>query len=351
MAVRSAAADIDADDPGARRTRRLVRVADGAVSLQWLAITGISTVLVTRGYLSATGYPQVGNGTLHIAHALWGGLLMLAAIAVALVYAGADSRAWTVLLGGAGLGLFADEIGKYLTRTDDYFYRPAAAIIYLLFALLLVLASLLERGTVDDSDARLGEAAHIAATGLVSGLGAERRSRAIAALEGRADPAGLAVLRLLELAPERRPGVLRRIRRGLEARARRLADRRGAGEVVAMLLFLSHLVVAIVFLVQACLLGVGEHLAPGTEDWAVVAEAGTRGVSLLLVSVGLIRWRADRQSAYRWFRAALLVDLLITQVLNFSDSQFRAVAELPYQLVLLAFVTYWLRSAAAAGRQ
>ena len=351
MAVHSSAAGIDQVGQDAGRTRRLVRIADGAVSLQWLAITGISTVLITRGYLSATGYPQIGSGTLHIAHALWGGLLMLAAIAVALVYAGADSRIWTVLLGGAGLGLFTDEVGKYLTRTNDYFYRPAAAIIYLLFASLLVLASLLDRGGTDAGDAGLGEAAQIAATGLVAGLTPESRSRATAALEGREDPAGLAVLRLLELVPVRRPGPVRRTWRASVSRAQQLADRRGTGEVAAVLLFLSHLAVAIVFVVQACLLGAGEQLAPGTEDWAVVAEAATRSVSLLLVSIGITRWRADRHSAYRWFRAALLVGLLVTQVLNFSVSQFRAVAELPFQLVLLAFVTRRARLTAASSTQ
>ena len=33
---------------------------------------GIATVLITRAYLAATGYPQIGGGALHIAHVLWG---------------------------------------------------------------------------------------------------------------------------------------------------------------------------------------------------------------------------------------------------------------------------------------
>ena len=36
-------------------------------------------VLVTRLYLTLTGFPKVGGGGLHLAHLLWGGLLMLAA--------------------------------------------------------------------------------------------------------------------------------------------------------------------------------------------------------------------------------------------------------------------------------
>jgi len=38
------------------------------------------TVIATRVYLELTGYPQLGNSVLHIAHALWGGLLLIIAV-------------------------------------------------------------------------------------------------------------------------------------------------------------------------------------------------------------------------------------------------------------------------------
>ncbi|HEY5903448.1 MAG TPA: hypothetical protein VIU39_12900, partial [Anaerolineales bacterium] len=34
------------------------------------------SVSVTRLFLSLSGYPQIGGGELHIAHVLWGGLLL-----------------------------------------------------------------------------------------------------------------------------------------------------------------------------------------------------------------------------------------------------------------------------------
>ena len=36
------------------------------------------TVIATRVFLELSGYPQIGNDVLHIAHALWGGLLFFA---------------------------------------------------------------------------------------------------------------------------------------------------------------------------------------------------------------------------------------------------------------------------------
>jgi len=49
---------------------------------QYLVITLLSfaaSVILIRLFLELTGYPQVGNSELHIAHVLWGGLLLFAA--------------------------------------------------------------------------------------------------------------------------------------------------------------------------------------------------------------------------------------------------------------------------------
>jgi hypothetical protein len=43
-------------------------------------ISRIATVLVIRTELWLTNYPQLGGSGLHIAHLLWGALLMLLAI-------------------------------------------------------------------------------------------------------------------------------------------------------------------------------------------------------------------------------------------------------------------------------
>ncbi|OLE26882.1 MAG: hypothetical protein AUG49_07150 [Catenulispora sp. 13_1_20CM_3_70_7] len=303
-----------------------------------MTIAGIATVLITRAYLAATGYPKVGGGTIHIGHVLWGGLLMIAALTVALVWVGKRARNWTALLGGVGVGLFVDEGGKYLTTTNDYFYRPAAAIIYLLFAALLVLASLLGRDTAaeatDPAD-RLALAAQTAATALISGLTHDERDRALRLLDGCAGADRDAVVHLLSLAPPHEPG--RWVRLG--TRIRRLADHvawlRFAEAVVFTLLVLSHVVVAVVFIVQAT---TGE---PHTTDaGAVAASAVTRTAAALVVLTAVrLLLRTRRVAAYRLARAAVLLDLLVTEIFNFHDSQFGALAELPWLLAAFMFLT------------
>jgi hypothetical protein len=97
------------------------------------------SVMVTRLFLQLTGYPKIGRGELHIAHVLWGGLILFIAALLPLVYANRWVYTTGALLSGIGVGLFIDEVGKFITLNNDYFYPPAAPIIYALFLLTVLI--------------------------------------------------------------------------------------------------------------------------------------------------------------------------------------------------------------------
>jgi hypothetical protein len=96
------------------------------------------SVIAIRLFLVLTGYPQLGSATLHIAHVLWGGLLLFVGGLLPLVLANAWVYTLSAVLNGVGMGLFIDEIGKFITQTNDYFYPPAAPIIYAFFLLVVL---------------------------------------------------------------------------------------------------------------------------------------------------------------------------------------------------------------------
>lgn len=96
------------------------------------------TVVLTRLFLEITGYPQIGRGELHIAHVLWGGLILFVAALFPLIFANQWALTVSSVLSGVGIGLFIDEVGKFITRDNDYFFPPAAPIIYAFFLLTVL---------------------------------------------------------------------------------------------------------------------------------------------------------------------------------------------------------------------
>lgn len=92
-------------------------------------------VAVTRLFLELSGYPQIATSELHIAHLLWGGLLIFLAALMTLTLCNRWVYNVAAIFAGLGMGLFLDEVGKFITQSNDYFYPPAASVIYVLFLL------------------------------------------------------------------------------------------------------------------------------------------------------------------------------------------------------------------------
>jgi hypothetical protein len=95
------------------------------------------TVISVRVFLQVTGFPQIGNSVLHIAHALWGALLMFIAVFLPLALANRWAIQVSAMLSGIGIGLFIDEVGKFITQSNDYFFPPALPLIYSFFLLVV----------------------------------------------------------------------------------------------------------------------------------------------------------------------------------------------------------------------
>lgn len=121
----------------------------------------VATIGVVRTFLALTGYPQIGSGTLHIAHVMWGGLILYIAAILPLIYLNPRLRPLGAVLSGVGMGLFLDEVGKFITRQYDYFFPAAAAIIYVFFLLIVILVVMIRRPEEVDGRAELVKALEI----------------------------------------------------------------------------------------------------------------------------------------------------------------------------------------------
>ncbi len=115
---------------------RFARNIIGEDLLENFIISAVASLLLIRLYLYITDYPQLGGSGLHIAHMLWGGMLMLVALFISLGCLSHPAHEWAAVLGGIGFGAFIDELGKFITQDNNYFFQPTIAIIYVTFILI-----------------------------------------------------------------------------------------------------------------------------------------------------------------------------------------------------------------------
>lgn len=116
--------------------KKLARNIYAGSLLEIFMVTAVTSVLAIRFFLEITGYPQVSGGGLHIAHVLVGGLFMLTSILILLIFLGNYSKSLAAVLGGFGFGAFIDELGKFITSDNNYFFKPTIGLIYIIFVLL-----------------------------------------------------------------------------------------------------------------------------------------------------------------------------------------------------------------------
>jgi len=137
------------------RVRQPVKREDAEHYLILTLLSFALSVTFTRLFLSLSGYPQIGGGELHVAHMLWGGLLLFGAALLPLVWTNRWVYTTGALLAGAGVGLFIDEVGKFITKNNDYFYPAAAPIIYAFFLLTVLLYLRIRRPLTRDARTEL----------------------------------------------------------------------------------------------------------------------------------------------------------------------------------------------------
>ncbi|MFE7408516.1 hypothetical protein [Isoptericola sp. NPDC057559] len=323
--------------PLARRGRLLrlgaARDTSAVRHLVTFLVVTVATVLVTRFLLAASGYPQVGGGGLHVAHVLWGGLGMALAVVVLLSWVGPALRSVGAVLGGIGFGLFVDEIGKFVTSDNDYFYAPTAALIYAVVVVLVLLVEALHGRRAHHPAEYLAVATDRAVAGVAGGFtDAERDEARALVARGRGEPGADEVAALVEAVPPDDvavPDPVRALVRRASAWFAEAMEHRWAAAVV---------VVAVLGTATASLV-VGLRVLVGGVDVPAWVGAGILvavAATVACVVRGMTVGPRDHRAGAVWVRRGVLVSLLVTQLLAFRAVQWAAVAGLVVDLLVLA---------------
>ncbi len=316
-------------------------------------IAAVASFLGIRWFLAATGYPRIGSSGIHIAHMLWGGALMVLAILLLLAFLDRSVGHSAAVIAGLGFGIFIDEIGKFVTADNNYFFRPAIALIYGVFVVAFLLAKVLVgRRRLTPDEALRNALAYMAGTPS-RGIQPDDRSR-VAELLGHADPAdprtALAsqYLAAMPSVPEHDSAV-EAVRGRLNAAYERVMAI-PAADTILVGGMLAYAVLAIVGVVVVVALGP----ASGSSDAAAaatIAQVGSSLVGAVLIGRGILALPSSRFEAYRWFLRGLLVWILITQVFVFYSSQLGGLGGLAIDLVAYGSIRYAIdRERVGAGR-
>ena len=297
-------------------------------SLESFFVAAVVSLLLTRFYLYVTGFPQVGGKGLHIAHMLWGGLLMVTAIVILLTYTGRTAARWASIAGGAGFGLFIDELGKFITSNTNYFFRPAAAIIYTVFILLYLAIRLLLRRQHLSGRKQLSlglqEFMEAAVHSYDSRLVHRTKEYLLRDTSDRLVTSHL--IDLLDLIPEtpaQKPGLIHRLRVRQQRRYEVLVRTKWFPYAVVAV----YSALALAGVAAAILTTFGDlpeqqrHASSALDTSGVLLGSFASFVLIIVGDVLLIRSRLD---AYRCYRIAMLISIFLTTLFEFYGIQFYA---------------------------
>ena len=369
---------------------RFARSIFGEDLLENFFVSAVASLLVIRLYLYLMGYPQVGGAGLHFAHMLWGGILMLIALFISLGFLSRPAHEWAAVLGGIGFGAFIDELGKFITQDNNYFFQPAVAIIYVLFILIyLAIRGIFNYQPLKPHET-LANVFELMQQASLNGLDM-RDAKIIHDLIQKCDQQNFLTVKLREMlsyirvVPSRRSHILNRAKHRLDAFYQGLTRRWWfIGVVVAFFAFtaISGLSVGAGFIAWPWTLVLGiisaaillmamlqfwKSRIPNLQvplsggivavsilaGWLIIINRGNillppaewamficSSISAALIITGIIFMPRSRLTAYQMFRRAVLVSILLTQVFAFYEYQFFALIGLFFNILILMALRY-----------
>jgi hypothetical protein len=342
-----------------KQSNIFVRNLEASEYFEVFLVSAVSSILIIRLFLRLTGYPQIGNSNLHIAHMLWGGLLMLIAILILLFFQSRRIEWWAALFGGIGFGTFIDEVGKFVTQDNDYFFQPAVAIMYVIFIFIYIAVHTIQSGWGYTKQEYLINAIEGLKDLALKDLDEGGKKKAIGYLNrsNPLDPLVISTRNLLlntEATTNPRPGMYARLKLYINELYLTVIGKR-AFTASVIIIFLLKLVIttsAIIFYIFFWGLGwerilnssIFSHIAKrfydiSFVDWAEILSSLASGI---FVFIGIYYIRKSKVTAYQMFERSILISIFLTQVFIFYKEQFAALLGLAINILFFVVIKFMI---------
>jgi hypothetical protein len=300
-------------------------------------VSAVASILAIRVFLKFAHYPQLGAGDLHIAHMLWGGFFMVIAIIILLSFLNSEAAVVASILAGIGFGTFIDELGKFVTSDNNYFFKPTVSLIYIIFVLLYLISKFIPRYQKISEKEYLVNSIELMKKSAGSDFDAEEARRAREYLK-KCDPKDPIVVSLqqllskIEVTPSKSPGLFSRVKHILRSWYFALA---GSGLVLNSIIIFLALQTLRTFFQSVWYFTIRPELP--FDQWGQLYSSVLAGIFVL---IGLWALRFSRVEAYRFFRIAMLITILLTEFFAFMRSQWYELIGLAANLFILVVINY-----------
>jgi hypothetical protein len=314
-----------------------IRNIQADVYLENFLVSAVVSVFLIRIFLSVTEYPILGRGSFHIAHMLWGGFFMLAALFILLSFLSQRAAHVAAVLGGIGFGAFIDELGKFVTSDNNYFFQPTIALIYIIFVLIFLISRFIPRYQEISQREYLVNAIEMIKESAIDDFDVEEERRAEEYLR-KCDPNNPIVQALstlvinLEVVPNPPPGLYTRLRYQLRRFYYRVAN---SGTILNSIIIFLAAQTAWTFSNSVLLFR--EH------SFLPFSELGQLYSSILsgsFVLIGLFVLRFSKYEAYRYFRISMLITILLTEFFAFMKPSWFVIVSLVANVFVLLVINY-----------
>ncbi len=329
----------------------LIRDLEAEGLLDSFLVSAVGSILVIRGYLQLTGYPQIGGGGLHIAHMLWGGLFMLIALIFSIVILNREKYYLVAILGGIGFGTFIDEVGKFITRDNNYFFEPTVSIVYAVFILIYLALKFIENHTKPTQEEYLINSLEIIKQALVTSISSEKFSKAkifLSYVKPSAERAELQdLLQKLEVHISDKANLFSSVKSKLIMFYQKITSK-SIFKWIVILFFISQAIYTL------------SHAAISTEiitdyifqkqnsqqqtvgSFDELGNILSSALSGLIIVVGIFVMFKSRLKSYQLFRIAILINIFLTQFFDFYNNQFEALYGFLFNLLILITLKFMI---------
>ncbi|MFC1711339.1 hypothetical protein ACFLZ1_02005 [Patescibacteria group bacterium] len=336
-----------------------LRYAESGLLAEIFFANAIASIIAIRVFLYFTGYPKIGGSGLHIAHMLWGGLLMFLALLLLLFFLNKNTRFIAAIVGGLGFGTFMDELGKFITSDNNYFFKPTFALLYVFFVVLfLILKRILGHRPLTSWE-YYGNVFELLKEAAVEDFDIHERNQLHeylqkSKLSSKFERKLINLVSDIKLSYPRKPNFYIKIKNYLYKTYNRILKTNWFLKFVSLFFIIRGLFVAGAVFYFLYLIGFkGDELINsmfyiniinivsdfGFFDWGMAISSGA---SNLLLLFGLLNMHRSFLNSLYYFRYSLLISIFLNQFFAFYHDQLLAVVGLFFDILLLYALDYMI---------